>query len=113
MSRRWYRHESNVVFFGWDPADQAFYVNLVDLCEECLGTGEIDFTEEVCPACGGEGIQLASMRPSDRVKGLTLDQLEAEFDRRRLPFPQLIRADLEEDQRANAATLLHEYDLTA
>ena len=40
-----------------------------------------------------------------------LDQLQTEFDEQQLPFPTFIRADLEEDQRNNAGTLLQEYEL--
>ena len=111
MSRRWYRHKANVVFFGWEPAESGFYMNVVDLCDECSGTGEVFDTEEVCPGCGGEGIQLAKLSPSSRRGRLTLEQLQAEFDRLELPFPTFIRADLEEDQRTNAGTLLQEYEL--
>jgi len=111
MSRRWYRHEAKVVFFGWEPAEHGFYVNVVDLCPECRGTGEVDDTEEVCPGCGGEGIQLNKVSPSARRGGLSIDQLEGEFDEQNLPFPQFIRADLEEDERTNAGTLLREYEL--
>jgi hypothetical protein len=111
MSRRWYRHAAKVVFFGWEPAEQGFYVNVVDLCAECQGTGEIADTEEVCPGCGGEGIQLSKLNPSARVGRLSLDDLQAEFDRQQLPFPTFIRADLEEDQRTNAGTVLREYEL--
>jgi len=111
MSRRWYRHGAHVVFFGWEPSEQGFYLNIVDLCEDCHGTGEVDNTEEVCPGCGGEGIQLAKLSPSNRLGHLTLDQLNDAFDRNSLPFPVFIRADLESDQTQNAASLLHEYDL--
>ncbi len=113
MSRRWYRHKAKVVFFGWEPAESGFYVNVVDLCAECSGTGEVLDTEEVCPGCGGEGIQLNKLSPSSRLGGLTLEELQAEFDSAELPFPTFIRADLEEDQRTNAGTLLQEYELEA
>lgn len=111
MSRRWYRHAAKVVFFGWDTTQQGFYLNVVDLCPECQGTGEVFDTEEVCPGCGGEGIQLAMLSPSARRAGLSLDELATEFKKAELPFTDEIRADLVSDQRANAATLLHEYEL--
>jgi hypothetical protein len=111
MSRRWYRYAAKVVFFGWEPSEQGFYLNTVDLCAECRGSGEIADTEEVCPGCGGEGIQLNKMNPSNRRSGLSLDQLAGEFEREQLPFPAYIRADLESDKRANAATLLREYEI--
>jgi hypothetical protein len=113
MSRRWYRHAEKVVFFGWDVAEQGFYLNTVDLCAECHGSGEVADTEEVCPGCGGEGIQLARMSPSSRHGGLSLEALAAEFARQHLPFPDAMRQDLESDQRSNAAATLHEYDLQA
>ncbi len=111
MSRRWYRHGARVVFFGWEPAEAGFYVNVVDLCAQCQGSGEVADTEEVCPGCGGEGIQLAKLSPSARKSQLTLEQLAAEFQRDALPLPDYIRADLASDQRTNAATLLQEYEL--
>ncbi len=111
MSRRWYRHSARVVFFGWEPTEQGFYLNTVDLCGECQGSGEVLDTEEVCPGCGGEGIQLAKLSPSSRRGGLSLEALGEEFSHQGLPFPEFIRADLESDQRTNAATLLHEYEI--
>ena len=111
MSRRWYRYGDRVIFMGWEPVEHGFYLNIVDLCAECGGTGEIDGTEEVCPGCGGEGIQLAAMNPSDRKSGLTLPQLEAELARLDVVFPYFVKADLEEDQRTDAGLILHEYDL--
>jgi hypothetical protein len=111
VSRRWYRYADKVVFVGWEPADQAFYVNLVDLCVDCGGSGEQDGSDEICLACGGEGMQLARLQPSERKAGLTLDQLAAELQSQHLPFPAFVRADLESDQRTNASTLLREYEL--
>ena len=111
MSRRWYRHKAKVVFFGWEPSEGGFYVNVVDLCFECGGTGEVADTEEVCPGCGGEGIPLNKLSPSSRRGGLTLGELQSHFDEEELPFPTFIRADLEQDQRTNAGTLLQEYEL--
>ena len=99
------------MFFGWEPSEQGFYLNVVDLCAECRGSGEVADTEEVCPACGGEGIQLAKLSRSARRGGLSLDALIAEFTRHGLPLPDYIKADLESDQRSNAGTLLREYEL--
>jgi hypothetical protein len=110
MSRRWYRHESQVVFLGWEPSEQGFYVNIVALCPECGGTGEIEGSEEVCPTCGGEGVPVASTAPSNRHSGLTLDQVADILRAETIVFPYFVRADLEEDQRTNAGMLLHEYD---
>jgi hypothetical protein len=111
MSRRWYRHGEQVVFVGWEPADQGFYVNVVALCSLCGGSGEQDGSDEICTGCGGEGVQLARHSPSERQAGLSLDQITAELSRRALPFPDVVRTDLEHDQRTNAGTVLREYDL--
>jgi hypothetical protein len=111
VSRRWYRHSARVVFFGWEPTEHGFYVNTVDLCAECHGSGEVLDTEEVCPACGGEGIQLANMSPSSKRAGLSLEALGQEFANEGLPLTDEMRADLESDRRSNAATLLHEYEI--
>jgi hypothetical protein len=113
MSRRWYRHWARVVFLGWEPTDQAFYVNVVDLCADCGGSGEQDGSDEVCPACGGEGMNLAQLSPSHRRSGLTLDGLAEHLHAHGLPFPPVIRSDLAEDQLINAGTLLREYNLDA
>ena len=68
-------------------------------------------TEEVCPGCGGEGIQLSKISPSARRSGMTLNDLVAEFGRQSLPMPEAIVAELREDERTNAGTLLREYEL--
>ena len=111
MSRRWYRYGDRVIFMGWEPADKGFYLNIVNLCAECGGTGEISGTEEVCPGCAGEGIQLATMHPSERKSGLTMEALEGELRESEVMFPYFVKADLEEDQRTDAGMILHEYDL--
>jgi hypothetical protein len=110
MSRRWYRNGSQVVFVGWEAREQAFYVNIVALCEVCGGSGEEAGSEEICVECGGEGMQLAGLSPSARTTGLTLDQVATLLASRGLPFPDVVRHDLEQDQRTNAATL-YEYEL--
>jgi hypothetical protein len=111
VSRRWYRHAAQVIFVGWEPAEQAFYLNVVDLCAGCGGTGEIAGSEEVCPGCGGEGVQVAKLSPSHRQGGLSLDEIGSRLANAGVPFPDCVRSDLAADQRANAGTLLHEYDL--
>jgi hypothetical protein len=111
MSRRWYRNGSQVVFVGWEPTEQAFYVNVVNLCEMCGGSGEVDASEEVCPACGGEGMHLAGLSPSARTPGLTLDQVAALLSKQGLPFPDFVRSDLDHDRQANDGSLLREYEL--
>ena len=111
MSRRWYRYAAQVVFVGWEPAEQAFYLNVVDLCDACGGTGEIAGSEEVCPMCGGEGVELASLNPSHRQSGLSLEDIGQRLAGAGVPFPDRVRSDLVADQRGNVGTLLHEYDL--
>jgi hypothetical protein len=111
MSRRWYRHAEQVIFVGWEPSEQGFYVNVVDLCARCGGTGEEEGSEEVCPGCGGEGVELGKLSPSERLAGLTLDSLAARLTRDGLPFPDIVRRDLQEDQRTNAGMVLSEYEI--
>jgi hypothetical protein len=111
MSRRWYRSGEQVVFVGWDPAEQGFYVNVVALCGLCGGSGEQDGSDEICTACGGEGVRIAVHRPSERKAGLGLDEIGGDLGRQGLPFPDFVRHDLEEDQRNNAGAVLREYDL--
>jgi hypothetical protein len=102
-----------VIFVGWEPSEQGFYLNIVDLCAECGGSGEQDGSEEICPNCGGEGLQVATAHPSQRQSPLTLDQLSAQLLDQAIPFPDYVRADLAEDQRTNSGVALHEYDLEA
>jgi hypothetical protein len=111
MSRRWYRHAEQVVFVGWEPSEQGFYVNVVALCGLCGGSGEQDGSDEICTGCGGEGVQVAIHSPSERKAHLSLDELGGELGRQGLPFPDFVRDDLKEDQRTNASTVLREYDL--
>ena len=63
MSRRWYRHAEQVVFVGWEPAEQGFYVNVVALCGLCGGSGEQDGSDEICTGCNGEGIAAGGSQP--------------------------------------------------
>ena len=111
MSRRWYRHDEQVVFVGWEPSEQGFYVNVVALCGLCGGSGEQDGSDEICTGCRGEGVQLARHSPSERTAGLSLPQLSEALDRQGLPFPDVVRTDLEEDRRTNAGPVLREYEL--
>jgi hypothetical protein len=111
VSRRWFRHAEQVVFVGWEPADQGFYVNVVALCGQCGGSGEQDGSDEICAGCNGEGIATGVHTPSERKAGLSLDQLSAELGRLDLPFPAFVRTDLAEDQRTNAGAVSREYDL--
>lgn len=111
MSRRWYRHGARVAFMGWEPADAAFYLNVVALCAACGGSGEVNGTDEICGGCGGEGVSVEAFNPSHRERGLSLDQIAERLEAQGLPLPPFVRADLESDRAHNAATLLHEYDL--
>src|SRR5437763_1098690 len=112
MSRRWYRYDSRVVFVGWEPSEDGFYVNVVALCGQCGGSGEVDDSEEVCPDCGGEGMDLAGLSPSARTARLNLDQVAVYLSSQDLPFPDYVRRDLEQDRQTNAQTL-REYELQA
>jgi hypothetical protein len=98
---------------GWEPADQGFYLNVVELCPGCGGSGEVDGSDEICELCGGEGVPRDRLNPSNRQRHLSLDQISQLLDDRGIPFPYFVRADLEEDQRTNANTMLHEYNLDA
>ena len=85
-----------MIFVGWEPADQAFYLNVVDLCAACGGTGEIGGSEEVCPGCGGEGIQLAKLNPSQRQGGLSLDEIGARLGRTPAAVAGLLKRGLKQ-----------------
>jgi hypothetical protein len=109
MSRRWYRHEDRMVFVGWDRQLQQFFLNTVALCQACEGLGEDPMTEVPCADCMGEGVQRTPESENPRP-AKTLDAIAAELARQKLPFPDNVRADLENDQRTNAGDLVHEYD---
>lgn len=111
MSRRWYRYGAQVAFMGWEPVDRAFYLNVVELCAACGGSGEQDGSDEICEVCGGEGVPRDRLNPSHHLRGLTLDQIGRQLQEQGVPFPAFVRADLETDQRTNAGTVLHEYDV--
>jgi hypothetical protein len=109
MSRRWYRHDDKMVFVGWDRQLQQFFLNTVELCPVCDGLGEDPFTEVPCAPCMGEGVQRSA--ESEKPNNVqTLDQIASELARQNLPFPDYVRADLEDDRRANAGDLVHEYN---
>src|SRR5207237_10604783 len=110
MSRRWYRHGTQVVFVGWEPNDQGFYLNIVELCEQCGGGGEVDGSDEICPGCGGEGVQIATMHPSNRKSRLTVDQVIADLEGQAVPFPYYVRDDLPEGHLTIAPIALHASD---
>jgi hypothetical protein len=57
----------------------------------------------------GEGVKRTpeSENPSPAK---TLDEIAAELARQGLPFPDNVRADLENDKATNAGDLVHEYD---
>jgi hypothetical protein len=109
MSRRWYRHGDRMVFVGWDRQLQQFFLNTVNLCSVCEGLGEDPMTEVPCAACMGEGIEPSSSG-DQRSPAQTLDEIATELSNQQLPFPDNVRADLEEDRRTNAGDLVHEYD---
>ena len=100
------------MFVGWEPSERGFYLNVVDLCAACGGSGEVEGSEEVCPGCGGEGLALASASPSERIGGLaSVEAVGARLEAQALPLPEVVRRDLEEDRRTNAGLVLREYDL--
>ena len=98
-----------MVFVGWDRQNQRFFLSAVQLCETCGGLGEDPMTEVPCAPCMGEGVQRTAESENPRP-AQTLDEIAAELARQNLPFPDNVRADLEEDKRTNAGDLVHEYD---
>jgi hypothetical protein len=110
MSRRWYRHEGRLIFVGWDRPLQSFFLNVVDLCRRCGGTGEESDSGDPCAACEGEGIEMGLATSSSRNPAMTLDEITAELSGLKIPFPEYVRADLELDQRTDAANVVHDYD---
>jgi hypothetical protein len=111
VSRRWYRapQAMRLVFVGWDPAAHGFYTNVVDLCQACGGAGEDLETDTFCAACQAEGVNWSGDTQS--AAGLTLDELSATLTRLRVPLPEYVLTDLEDDRRVDAAgNVMYDYD---
>ena len=98
-----------MVFVGWDRQLQQFFLNTVELCTVCEGLGEDPMTEVPCAACMGEGVQQTDAGER-RIPATTLDEIAAELANQQLPFPDNVRADLENDKSTNAGDLVHEYE---
>jgi hypothetical protein len=109
MSRRWYRHNTKMVFVGWDRALGQFLVTVAELCDRCGGYGEEPTTDNFCFACGGEGVKHDSNSLSALGATANLDDVAAELAKLNIAFPNFVRADLEADKRANVGELVHYY----
>src|SRR5256885_10596312 len=46
MSRRWYRHNTTMVFVGWDRSLGRFLLTVAELCTRCGGFGEEPTTDK-------------------------------------------------------------------
>jgi hypothetical protein len=113
MSRRWYRHGNRQIFVGWDRSLQSFFLTIASLCPHCQGSGEEPDSDYFCGVCGGEGVQQGAISPIQRAPAMTLDEMATELAQLAVPFPDYVRADLEQDQRTNVGELVYEYDLEA
>ena len=109
MSRRWYRHNTNMVFVGWDRALGRFLLTVADLCPRCGGYGEEPTTDNFCFDCGGEGVVPGSNSVTSIGSAETVDEITAELARLNITFPDYVRADLESDKRGNVGELVHYY----
>jgi hypothetical protein len=108
MSRRWYTSpDGRVVYVGWDGSLQQFWLSVVSLCPECEGLGEELGTEIPCLACMGEGVSRAA--PSTNLGSAALDDIGAALAREGISLPDAVRRDLEQDKRANAGDVVHDY----
>jgi hypothetical protein len=99
-----------MVFVGWDPPLQRFFLTIAELCKRCDGTGEEPDSDNFCAACGAEGVDWGAGAPAGRDPPSTLDEIAAELSRLEIPFPDHVRADLEHDRRTNAGSLVHAYE---
>jgi hypothetical protein len=113
MSRRWFRHEGRQVFVGWDRSIQSFFLTIAELCSNCDGFGEEPDSDNFCGVCGGDGIQLGFENPTGYNPTPTLDEMGPELARLGIPFPDVVRRDLDEDRRTNAGEVLQEYTIEA
>lgn len=109
MSRRWYRHEGRQVFVGWDRQLETYFLSFAELCKACEGTGEELNSDYFCAVCHAEGVEPGT-DPSRRHLAATPDELAGELSRLGIPFPEYVRADLEQDRLANAGEIVHDYD---
>ena len=109
MSRRWYRYGSRQVFLGWDRSLQSFFLGIAELCKHCDGYGEDPDSDNFCVICGGDGIEMGHENPSGYNPRPTLDEMGSELAKLGIPFPDVVRVDLEADREANAGEVLQEY----
>jgi hypothetical protein len=113
MSRRWYRYEGRQVFLGWDRSLQSFVLTVAELCKNCGGYGEEPDSDNFCYYCGGDGIQLGFENPTGYNSRPALEEIEGELAKLGIPFPDEVRADLENDRRIDAGEILQEYTIAA
>jgi hypothetical protein len=109
MSRRWYRYGGRQVFLGWDRSLQSFFLGIAELCRRCDGYGEDPDSDNFCGICGGDGIEMGYEFPTGYNPCPKLDEIGPELEKLGIPFPDVVRADLEEDERTNAGEVLQEY----
>lgn len=109
MSRRWFRYGRRQVFLGWDRAIQSFTLGIAELCKHCDGYGEDPDSDNFCVVCGGDGIEMGHEFPTGYNPRPNLDEIEGELAKLEIPFPAVLRADLESDQRNNVGELNQEY----
>ena len=109
MSRRWYRYEGRQVFVGWDRSLQSFFLTIAELCRHCDGYGEEPDSDNFCLICGGDGIEMGYELPTGYNPRPALEELGPELAKLGIPFPEVIRAELEHDRRTNAGEVLQEH----
>lgn len=109
MSRRWYRFGGRQVHLGWDRANQSFTLGIVELCRNCDGYGEEPDSDNFCVVCGGDGIEMGYEFPTGYNPRPALEEIGPELAKFEIPFPDQVKADLEEDRRTNAGEVVQEY----
>jgi len=109
VSRRWYRYGGRQVFLGWDRLIQSFTLGIAELCRNCDGYGEEPDSDNFCVICGGDGIEMGYEFPTGYNPRPKLEEIGPELAKLGIPFPDVVKADLEEDQRTNAGEVVQEY----
>jgi hypothetical protein len=101
-----------MVFVGWDRTTQKFLLTVAEICTHCDGYGEEPGTDYFCFACGAEGVRRGSSSVSSLGLTTDLGAVASELSRLEIPFPDVVRADLEQDRATNAGEVLQDYGQT-
>jgi hypothetical protein len=121
--RKWQTVDGWEVLTGWDRPLQHFFVNIDRECRGCDGTGQvtdgIGGTEEdprECETCDGTGAEYLFNNLSDtsgmtdRVGGMSIEQVKQVLDMKLTAFPKELIWDLQTDKAKDIGNFQHTYE---